>query len=382
MHSETLPPSYGAAALAVLTGLFLFAATPAARAAEGGSGTLIVANKAEATVSLIDLGSGEVRATLPTGAGPHELVVSPDGRLAVVADYGGGGAPGSTLTVIDVPAAEVVRTIGLGEYRRPHGLAWLPEPAERGERTAAPLVVTVEAQKAVLLVDPHEGVVRSAIETGQEVSHMVAVTPDGSRAFVANIGSGTVTALDLDKGEKIADVATGEGAEGIAVSTNGTRVWVTNREANTVTVVDASTLEVVATVEVGQFPIRAEVTPDGRWVLVSNARSGTISVIDAESATVARTLELTIEGKDGEDGPARLLEFGEGSPVPIGIEIAPDGRRAWVAAANADAIAVLDLESWRAVGTLTAGREPDGMAYSPLAVEAVAPAGERQRRRE
>ncbi len=366
MDSDILSLSHPIAALSVLAGLFLFSAVPAARAAEGGSGTLIVANKAEATVSLIDLGSGAVRATLPTGAGPHEVVVSPDGRLAVVADYGA-GSPGSTLTVIDVAAAEVVRTIDLGEYRRPHGLAWLPEPADGGERTAAPLVVTVEAQKAVLLVDPHEGVVRSAIETGQEVSHMVAVAPDGSRAFVANIGSGTVTALDLDKGEKIADVATGEGAEGVAVSADGSRVWVTNRAADTVTAVDAATLEVVATVEPGSFPIRAEVTPDGRWVLVSNARSGTISVIDARTAEVARTIALDVPAKEG---PGRLLDFGDESPVPIGIEIAPDGKRAWVAAANGDAIAVLDLERWEAVGTLTAGREPDGMAYSALTVAA------------
>lgn len=357
--------AYEPAARIVTLGLLIFlvaglAPRPAA------AGTLIVANKAEATVSLLDADSGAVRATLPTGDGPHEVVVSPDGRLAVVADYGG-GAPGSTLTVIDVPAARVVRTVDLGEYRRPHGLAWLDQPADAEERTAAPLVVTVEAQKAIVLVDPVEGVVRSAVETGQEVSHMVAVAPDGSRAFVANIGSGSITAIDLAKGEKIADVATGEGAEGVAVSPDGSRVWVTNRAADTVTAVDATTLEVVATVEPGSFPIRAEVTPDGRWVLVSNARSGTISVIDAESAEVARTIELDVEPEEGE---GRLLDFGEDSPVPIGIEIAPDGKRAWVATANADVVVVLDLESWQAVGTLKAGREPDGMAYSPLDVEA------------
>lgn len=329
----------------------LLAAPPAA------ADTLIVGNKAEATVSLIDLESGEVVATLPTGVGPHEVAVSPDGRLAVVADYGTGAAPGSTLTVIDVPGARVVKTVSLGEYRRPHGLVW--HAPDR-------LYVTAEAQRALLEVDVEAGEVRRAVATGQEVSHMVAVTPDGSRAFVANIGSGTVTAIDLEAGTKLGDVATGEGAEGIAVGTDGKRVWVTNRAADTVSVVDAGSLEVVATVEPGSFPIRAEVTPDGRWVLVSNARSGTISVIDAESAEVARTIELGVEARDGE---GRLLQFGEGSPVPIGIEIAPDGKRAWVAAANADAIAVLDLEEWKVVGTLTAGREPDGMGYSLLDVE-------------
>ncbi len=56
----------------VLTAL-LASASPAA------AGTLVVANKAEATVSLVDVASGEVVATLPTGAGPHEVAVSPDG---------------------------------------------------------------------------------------------------------------------------------------------------------------------------------------------------------------------------------------------------------------------------------------------------------------
>lgn len=322
-----------------------------------GAGTLIVGNKAEATVSLIDLPSGEVVATVPTGVGPHEVAVSPDGRLAVVADYGTGPAPGSTLTVIDVAAGRAVKTIPLGEYRRPHGLAWFADGR---------LLVTVEAQKAVIEVDPEAGTVGRAIETGQEVSHMVAVAPGGARAFVANIGSGSVTAIDFAAGKKLADLPTGAGAEGVAVGPDGKRVWVTNREAGTVSAVDAASLEVVATVEVGDFPIRAEVTPDGRWVLVSNAQSGTISVIDAESAAVARTIELGLEAEDGE---GRLLQFEGASPVPIGIEIAPDGQRAYVAAANADAVAVIDLESWQVVGTFATGREPDGMGYSPLTVK-------------
>jgi hypothetical protein len=117
MDSPIAYPAPLSSALGIACGLLLLIALVPRPAA---AGTLIVANKAEATVSLIDVDSGEVRATLPTGTGPHEVAVSPDGRLAVVADYGGGGAPGSTLTLIDVPGALVVRTIDLGEYRRPH----------------------------------------------------------------------------------------------------------------------------------------------------------------------------------------------------------------------------------------------------------------------
>lgn len=353
MRRCCLAPKILALCLATLPGL----AMPA------GADTLIVANKAEATVSLIDVATGEVRATLPTGVGPHEVAVSPDGRRAVVADYGTGDAPGGTLTLIDVAAGNVLSTIDLGEYQRPHGMAWPEDDA---------LFVTAEAQKVLLRVDPGTGTVVRAYPTGQEVSHMVAVAPDVSRAFVANIGSGTVTAIDLTSGEKLGDVATGEGAEGIAVTPDGARVWVTNRAADTVSVIDAATLKVVETLELGSFPIRAEVTPDGAQVLVSNARSGSVAVIGQSEVEVLRTIAIEVrvaaQSEEGAEGEVdRLLRFGD-SPVPIGIEIAPDGERAYVALANADQIFILDLEKGVVSGQVTAGREPDGMGYSKVSV--------------
>ena len=48
--------------------------------------------------------------------------------------------------------------------------------------------------------------------------------------------------------------------------------------------------------------------------------------------------------------------------------IHPNGKKAWVAHTNADVVAEMDLESWKIVRLLTAGREPDGMAYSALEV--------------
>jgi YVTN family beta-propeller protein len=320
--------------------------------------TLIVANKAEATVSLVDLASGKVATTLPVGTGPHEVAVSPDGRLALIANYGTGPQPGSTLTLIDVPAAKVVKTIDLGEHRRPHGMVFL------GNDRA---LVTSEASKALLEVDVEAGKVLRALPTGQEVSHMVAVTPDGSRAFVANIGSGSITALDLKAGKKIADLHTGAGAEGILVTPDGKQVWVTNREADTVTVIDASSLRTVKTIQAAAFPIRAEVTPDGKRVLVSLAKSGDLAVFSTEEPALQTRVKL--EATPAADRAGRLMtQFGDSS-VPIGIEIAPDGKRAYIAHANADQISIVDLAEGKRVGFLTAGKEPDGMGMSPLDVK-------------
>lgn len=320
------------------------------------AGTLLVANKAESTLSLIDPDSGKVLATLPTGAAPHEIGVSPDGKLALVSDYGPREKPGSTLTLVDVPGAKVVRTIDLGELRRPHGVVWI------SERRA---LVTCEANRKLAEVDIPDGKVVRTFDTGQEVSHMVAVTPDKARAFVANIGSGSITAFDLKTGKHLGNIPTGAGAEGLDVTPDGRQVWVTNRAADSVSVVDAKSLKVVATVPVAAYPIRAKATPDGKTVLVSNAKSGDLARLGTADRRLAGRIELGVKGKAQE---GRLFqEFGTSS-VPVGILIEPSGKRAYVAHGNADQITVVDLRTGQPAGALTAGKEPDGMGWSPLAV--------------
>jgi YVTN family beta-propeller protein len=321
--------------------------------------TLVVLNKSEATASLVDLSSGTVRATLPTGEGPHEVAVSPGGRLALVGNYGNRGALGSSLTVIDLAKAKIYKTIDLGEYRRPHGILWLAD----GYRA----LVTAEDSRALLEIDVRKGTVERAFVTHQDVSHMVEVALGGSRAFVANIGSGTVTVIDLNQGTVIQNIATGAGAEGITASIDGNEIWVTNRSADTVSVIDAGSLEILAAIPCASFPIRAKVTPDGKNVLVSCARSADIAVLDVASRKEVRRIPQDLRAVDTKE---RLFgdRFGESS-VPIGIVIHPNGKTAWVAHTNADVVAEIDLESWKIVRLLEAGREPDGMAYSALEVK-------------
>jgi YVTN family beta-propeller protein len=325
-----------------------------------GADTLVVLNKSEATASLIDLESGAVRATLPTNDGPHEAAVSPDGRIALIGNYGTGTAPGSSLTVVDIPAAKVVKTIDLDEYRRPHGLVFLAD----GRRA----LVTAEDNRSLLLVDIERAVVEKAIATRADVSHMVDLAFGDTRAFVANIGSGSVSVIDLERGALLRTVETGAGAEGITATVDGEEIWVTNRGADTVSVLDAESLEIVATIPCASFPIRAKATPDGRHILVSCARSGDIAVFDVAERKEVRRIPQDLRAVDTGE---RLFgdRFGESS-VPIGIVIHPNGKTAWVAHTNADVVAEIDLGSWEIVRLLSAGREPDGMAYSALAVTA------------
>jgi YVTN family beta-propeller protein len=321
-------------------------------------GTLVVLNKAEASASLVDCRSGSEVVRLLTGTGPHEVAVSPDGRSAVVCNYGH-REPGNTLTVIDVAAGRVSRTIDLGEHLRPHGIQFFPDG-----RT---LAVTAEMEGAVLIVDAETGAVLAAIPTEQEGSHMLVLSSDGARIYVANIRSGTVTAIDAAAKQVIKVVPAGEGAEGIDVSPDGAAVWVANRGADTITVIDAQSLEAEDTLPCGQSPIRLKFTPEGARVLVSNAGSGDIAVFDVLARREERRIRMSAALMEQAKYrmPQDTMAHG---PMPIGVLIEPQGRLAFAACSGADAVAVIDLGKLKDTGVLPAGIGPDGLGWSPMVV--------------
>ena len=331
--------------------LLLLLAAPA----QAQQGTLIVLNKADATASLIDLASGHVAATLPTGHAPHEVAVSPDGRWAVVSNYGA-QQPGNTLTVLDLTRRAVARTVDLGAYQRPHGLAWTGD----GRR----VVVTAEASRAVLVVDATRWQVDRAISTDSLGVHMVAVSADGRRAYAASIPAGSVVMLDLDRGLAVRTTRTGAGSEGIAAAPNGHEVWVANRVANTIGILDAATLALEDTLPSAVFPIRVRFTPDGRRALVSNARSGEVRLFDVATRKPLATIRIPFDSTR-----AALTMLGAqlaGSAVPIGVLATPDGRHAYVAASAMGEVLELDLETHAITRHIPTGHEPDGLGFSPI----------------
>lgn len=308
---------------------------------------LLVGNKSAHTLWALDAASGEKIGEFPTGTGPHEVEVSPDGRFAVVTNYGG-ASPGNSLTVIDVRAGEVARTIDLGDHRRPHGMGFLPDGR---------LTVTAEDSDHLLVVDIESGEILRAIPVGAGTAHMVDVGPDGHHAWVTNISAGTLEKVDLVTGEVTGSIETGAGAEGVAVTPDGKQVWVTNRGDDTVSVIDAANLETLATRESKEFPIRVEITDDGAHALVTNARAATLSVFDTTSHE--RITTVAIADPDAEYAETLLGR----AALPIGIEVHPDGSRVYVAVSGGDRVAVIDTASWEITDRWTTGREPDAMAF-------------------
>ncbi|MDX1623934.1 MAG: YncE family protein [Gemmatimonadota bacterium] len=323
------------APLAAVPMVIALAAGPAA--ARQAEPALVVLNKAAAEAVLVDPATRAVFAVLPTGEGPHEVALSPDGDRAYVTDYGVRDAPGHTITVLDLAEREATATWDLGTYTRPHGIAV--------DEAGSVVWVTAEGAEAVLELDTGSGEILRVWRTDQRVSHMLAPTPDEEKLYVANIGSGTVSVIDRSTDE-VTTIETGEGAEGIDVSPDGEEVWVTNRGENTISVIDVATDEVIAGLESGgEMPIRIKFTPDGAEAWVSNARSGTVSVFDAETRE-----------------RIALLPVGA---APVGILVTPDGGHVFVANTRDDRVTIFDAETLERVGSFAPGDEPDGMAWSP-----------------
>ena len=338
--------------------LALTVVLPATRA---GTDCLIVLNKSGHDASFIDVATGETIARLPTGEGPHEVAVSPDGTLAVVANYGTGGpggfVSGNTLTVIDLAGPRVKDTLYLGEYLRPHGVEFLPD--------GQTLAVTAEAQQALILLDLATGKVGAVLDTAQDASHMVALAPDASHAYVANIASGSVTVLDLEERTRVANLPTGGGCEGIAVTPDGRFAWSSNRAAGTLSIIDTASHEVVGEVACPGFPIRLKFTPDGAQALVSCASSSELSIVDVAKREELARLPVAFDVVD--DAGERLFgaRMAE-SPTPIGVLVHPNGQTAYVACANADVVAVVDLETRTVTGGFETGNEPDGLGFATV----------------
>jgi YVTN family beta-propeller protein len=309
------------------------------------SDLLVVLNKSDHDAVLVDPVSLKTLAKIPTGHGPHEAAVSPDGSRAYVANYGLTGVfregqrrdePGNTLSVVDLERRLVVETFDLGEFTKPHGMAVSAD----GRR----LWVTCEGAQAVLELDTASGKVLTSWRTGQEVSHMLVPTPDERKLYVANIRSGSVSVIDRAAGT-IRTLVTGKGAEGIDVTPDGREVWVTNRAAQTVSVIETASDSVIGSFESGgQMPIRVKFTPGGGEAWISNARSNALTVFDVATRRLLATVPV--------------------GAVPIGIQMSPDGERAFVANTNDDRITVVDIAARRVVITFGTGSEPDGMAWA------------------
>lgn len=315
----------------------LLAAVSGAQPAPQLEGTLIVLNKRGDDASFIDLASGKLVATLPTGRGPHELVVTSDGRWAVATNYEGG----NSLTVFDVQALEVARTIALPDHPAPHGMLLLPGEAE--------VVVTSEASNSLVTIDFHTGAIVNAVDTRHPGSHMVAISESGTVAYTANMGSDSVSVIDLEAGRFLHDLSVPASPEAIATNHAGSQIWVGSNDRNVVSVIDPDDGSIERQWSGFGWPYRILLTRDERFAVIPDMRVQNLRFFDVASGTELGNIPLS--GMD-----------------PQGVTLHPDDRTLFLSLSATDKVLVIDIETRSVIGEYETGNAPDGIAYSALTV--------------
>ncbi len=306
------------------------------------TGTLVVVNKRASTATIVDVGSGETLATLPTGNGPHEVAITKDGSRAVVTDYGG-QTGGNSLTVIDVPGLRVEKTIELGRYTRPHGIAFLP-----GDSLVA---VTSEDTRSVVVVRLADGAIVDAVSTEAGGSHMLALIASGERVYTGNISDDNVSELFLTDGDRTRTFAAPTQPEAIGVAPDGSEVWVGSNDKGTVSVIDVATGNLEEALDGFGWPYRILPTPDSRLVLIPDLRRNELRVVDRASRQMLGTIALPDSG-------------------PQGITLSADGKMVFQSLSQLGQVAIIDLEEMEVRGYVDVGDRPDGVAYTSKVVGA------------
>jgi len=301
------------------------------------SPALLVLDKEDNMLSIIDPATTKTVARIPTGEAPHEIAVSDDGEMAFVANYGA-RTPGNSLCVVDLAAQKELRRVDLGALRRPHGIVF----------AEGKVWFTAEENRLIARYDPASNQIDWVLGLGQNRTHMLLFSKDHSQIFTSNIQSNSITLLQRGADPyawSATDIAVGKGPEGGDLSPDGKEYWAANSNDGTISIIDVATKRVEQTLDVKTgHSNRLKFTPDGKQVLVSDPGNHTVVILEAASRKEVKRLNV--------------------GRFPEGILVAPDGSRAYVAVAGDNAVAVLDLKTLEVTGRISTGKGPDGMAWA------------------
>jgi YVTN family beta-propeller protein len=340
----------------------------ALQAASTPANALLVLEKEQNTLVIVDPASLTVAARVPVGDNPHEVAVSDDGRTAYVSNYGG-----NTIAVVDLVAQKPLTPIDLGALRQPHGLVM----------AGGKLYFTAEGAKVVGRYDPATREIDWVMGTGQNRTHMVIVSQDLKTVFTSNVSSATISIIEQGAMQgpgggrgpggpggrgglggaggpggpgrggpppgggqdwNITNITVGQGSEGFDLSPDGRELWVANAQDSTASIIDVAGKKVVGTLPSTGSANRLKITPDGRYVFVSDMRGNDLLVIDRPARKEYKKITLPASSE--------------------GLLMSPDGSHAYTTLNERDAVAVIDLKTMTVTGEVKTGRGPDGLAWA------------------
>jgi DNA-binding beta-propeller fold protein YncE len=325
-------------------GLFTGAGLAQNHAGAPAPAALLVVNQGDLDVSVIDTSTARQLGTIAEnvhGVHVHEVATSPDGRTAYLPVYGstGVGKPGlngRSMLVADIASRKIVGTVDFGHEVRPHCPVYDP--------VSGLLYVTTELDKTVTAIDPHTLKIVGTIPTGQEQSHMLALSSDGARGYTANVGPGTVSVLDMKARKTLAVIPISTDTQRISVSRDNSMVFTADQTQPRLAVIDTKTNKIKTWVTLPAAGYGTASTRDGRWLLVAMPSANKVAVVDLKTLKVVRTIDVP--------------------RAPQEVLMRPDGKVAYVSSSGAGQVAAIDLVGWKVQDVIAAGKGADGLAWA------------------
>lgn len=320
----------------------IFAAACATAAWSQSNGVLLVANKADRTLSIVDGASGkQLGAVAEGGVTGHEVIASADGRTAYVPIYGdsGVGKPGSdgrTMAVIDIASRKVVKTVDFPKPLRPHCAMVNPKDGL--------LYVSTELDNTITILDPKTLKIVGTVPTGQAESHMFVISKDGTRAYTANVGPGTVSVLDLVNRKQVAVIPISKQTQRIALSVDGKWAFTADQMEPRLAVIDTATNKVKSWIALPDTGYGTWPTPDGKYLVVAVPKANKVAVVDLKAMKVTHTIDVP--------------------KAPQEVLVRPDGKTAYVSCDSSGQVAAIRTSDWTVESLIDTGKGADGLAWA------------------
>jgi YVTN family beta-propeller protein len=309
-------------------------------AASSPAGYLAVANQGDHTALLIDLSSDQTLARVEVGVNGHELAVSHDGHFAYVPIYGNSGVgkpgtDGTSIDIVDLRTHKLAGHIDLGKPLRPHRAAFGPDGL---------LYVSAELADSLYAIDVNTRKIVAQIPTGAPESHMFVISPDGKRAYTANVGVGSVSVLDLEKRSLVTVIPVAKTVQRISISPDGRFVFTHDQHSPRIAVIDTASNKIADWIQLPASVYSSAPTPNGRWLL-ANAPSGKLFAIAMDTRKVVGTFDI---------------------PKAVGeIAINANGSKAYISCPQAGTIEVFDLTNNKLEDPIKLTPGVDGLAWFP-----------------
>jgi hypothetical protein len=285
--------------------------------------TAYVTNVSSNTISVINVPTNTITATISVGSNPKAVSVSADGKKVYVANYSS-----HNVSVINTATNTVLNTIPVSIT--PQGICASPDGSKvyvshNNSTTVNVINTTTETVSDTIIGSGAEG---------------VCFSQDGSKAYIANWSTNTVSVISTATNTVLATIAAFLYPFGVCMSPDGTKLYVTNFTGNSLSVINTVTNTHTAGIAVGIAPCGVCVSPDGSKVYVANQDSHTVSVINTATNTVTAT--ITVGGSNSN-----------------GISISPDGTKVYVANFSSNNVSVINALTNVVSGTIVVGNNPE-----------------------